>query len=150
MRGAGGGVAASSALSAALSAAGYGPFLTVRSARRSYRVPVAAPAPGAPAVTSLGVDVDEVTYPGGDVYAVAEVEALVAVPQGGSGGSPPDRAAAAAAGEAAIAALAARYGIAPAPMLGKVLEYLRRHDPAGRWAVVTGTGLVALKTGGMV
>jgi hypothetical protein len=137
------------------------PFVSITTRRRSYRLdPTRLPGCG-PHIVSLGVDVDEVLYGhhpdggasggggggGGDTYAIAEVEVMVRPPP------PHDRAdggpSALALGEEAeraIDSLCERYGIPKdRAVLGKVLEFLRRHRP-GHYAAVVDVGLVALKT----
>jgi hypothetical protein len=103
-------------------ALGLAPFATVTTQRRSYRVRLHAEGgEAADARPEVGVDVDEVEFEGGGSYALAEVE-VMAAPEAGSG-----------AAEQLIARFFRDFGVAPPPpgqpLVGKVLEFLRRCRP---------------------
>ena len=103
-------------------ALGLEPFATVTTQRRSYRLRLRAEgSEAADALPEVGVDVDEVEFEGGGSYALAEVE-VMAAPEAGSG-----------AAELLIARFFRDFGVAPPPpgqpLVGKVLEFLRRCRP---------------------
>ncbi len=140
-----------------LKSRGYKPFADIVTHRRTYKLPLSVlveeaskDASSAPlsvqGISGAGIDIDEVVYAQGDTYTLGEVEVMaVAVDTGAGAGAQRDADAASGAAEHAIRLLSRRYGIAPCAILGKVLEYLRRHD-VPRFEALVGSGVVGLKT----